>query len=193
MPTLPADVDAITRAAERLRAGEVVAYPTETRYGLGVRYDAPAAIARLKDVKGRGEQPLSVLVADQRMLELVVDPSKISERARQLMALHWPGPLTLVLPGRPELAPSLRNADGGVGVRISPDPIAAALVRALGLPLTATSANRSGDPPAATAAEAELPGVALVLDDGPRDGVPSTVAAVVGDELRILRGGGIAL
>ncbi|PID38927.1 MAG: threonylcarbamoyl-AMP synthase [Deltaproteobacteria bacterium] len=193
MQTLHAEEAAIARAAELLRAGEVVAYPTETRYGLAVRFDDGDAIARLVAVKGRGDQPLSVLVSNHEMLERVVDPSAISRRARELMTRHWPGPLTLVLPGRNTLHRALRNAEGGVGVRISPDPVAAALVDAAGLPLTATSANLSSEPAASSAEEAALAGVALILDDGPRDGQPSTVAVVSGEAVKVLRAGGVAL
>lgn len=187
-----ADSAGIAQAVSLLRAGEVVAIPTETRYGLAVAADSEAALARLQAVKGRGPaQPISVLVADRAMLDAVV--AEVSTTAEALMARHWPGPLTLVLPAHPDLPAPLRNADGGVGVRISPDPIAQALVSRFGAPLTATSANLSGQEAATDAQAADLPGVALTLDDGRRDGRPSTVAEVRGAQVRVLRQGGVAL
>ena len=192
MPILfPAAPETIAQAAEALRRGKVVAYPTETRYGLAVRADSDAAIECLKRIKGREDKPLSVLVANQSMLEMVVEPAALCCRARQLIARYWPGPLTLVLPARKGLPTALYNAQGGVGVRVSSDPVAAELVCALSLPLTATSANRGGKPAATTAQEAALEGVAMVLDDGERDGEPSTVMEVLDGTSRILRQGNV--
>lgn len=195
MPAAPrvwADDQGITEAAERVRAGEVIAYPTETLYGLGADGLDSVAVARVVAIKGRhDQQPISLLVADEEMLASLV--REVPPAALALARRHWPGPLTLVLPARPGLPSPLVNERGGVGIRISPDPVASALVRVLGRPLTATSANRSGQPAAEEASAVALAGLALVLDGGPRRGVPSTVVEALGERLSILRSGAVAL
>ena len=108
-----------------------------------------------------------------------------------LLGEHWPGPLTVVLAAKPGLPSVLVSEAGGIGLRMSPDPVAAQLVDAVGAPITATSANRSGAPPATVATAAALAGVALVLDDGPRNNPPSTVIEAVGP-LRLLRPGPVS-
>lgn len=186
-PLVHADASAVRRAGELILAGAVVAYPTETLYGLAVDASAAAAVERLLWVKRRDPtHSVSLLVADEQMLGAVV--SAISPLARRLMQQHWPGPLTLVLAARDDLPAALVGASGGVGVRVSSDPVATALVRAVGRPITATSANLSHEEPATTAAQAALPGVALVLDDGQRAAQASTVVELVGQP-RVLRGG----
>jgi L-threonylcarbamoyladenylate synthase len=181
----------IAAAASAIARGEVVAFPTESSYGLAVLLE-PTALARLFSLKQREPgKPPPILIAPD-MLERLV--TRVPERARTLMARFWPGPLTLVLPARTEL-PELVVADGYVGVRQSPHPIAAALVRAVGAPITATSANRSGEPPAMTADEARraFPTV-HVLDAGTAGaGLPSTVVRVDDDGvMTMLREGAIA-
>ncbi|MCA9669147.1 MAG: threonylcarbamoyl-AMP synthase [Myxococcales bacterium] len=184
-----ADDAGIARAAERVRAGEVVAFPTESSYGLAALALDAAALQRLVELKGRAaSQRISLLVADASMLAEVT--RELPARARALIAAHWPGALTLVLPARAGLAPQLVNEHGGVGVRVSSDPVAQALVRAVGAPITATSANLGGQPAATTAQEASIAGVALVLDDGPRTAAASTVAEVAADgAVTVLRAG----
>ena len=126
--------------------GEIVAFPTESSYGLGVDALSSHALERLFALKRREPgKPPPILISDDRMLELLV--AHVPPRARELMARFWPGPLTLVLPARPGLPASLVS-DGGVGVRRSPHPLADALVAAFGGPVTATSANLSGRPAA---------------------------------------------
>ncbi|MCK5798806.1 MAG: threonylcarbamoyl-AMP synthase [Deltaproteobacteria bacterium] len=192
MPILRADSEGIARAAALLRDGAVVAYPTETSYGLAVRADDGAAVARLFAIKGRhGAQAIALIVADETMLETVVEPSAWTPEARVLVKRHWPGPLTLVLRAQEWVAAALVNDSGGVGVRISSDPIATALVRAVGIALTATSANAHGDPSASAASDALIPGVTWVVDGGRRIGRPSTVARVDRDGVKILRRGAI--
>jgi L-threonylcarbamoyladenylate synthase len=186
-----ADPASIRRAAVLVRAGEVVGFPTETLYGLAALALSRVALERLVTLKARDpSQPISVMVEDRAMLGLLVD--RIPESAAGLMDRFWPGPLTLVLPARRELPGALVGARGGVGVRISSDPVAAALVRDIGAPMTATSANLSGTSPATTAAEASISGVALVLDDGPRCHPPSTVVEVI-DAPVVLRQGAIRI
>jgi L-threonylcarbamoyladenylate synthase len=184
---------AVAAAVAALGRGEVVAYPTETFYGLGVDATDEAALARLAALKGRGaEKAISVLVVGPEMLDrlCVPDPS-----ARSLMAAHWPGPLTLALPARPGL-PAPIVADGCVAVRESPHPLARALVAAFGRPVTTTSANHAGAPPATTAAQvrASFGDGCHVLDGGPTPGgAPSTLARVRGGRVEVLRQGAIRL
>ncbi|MSP60044.1 MAG: threonylcarbamoyl-AMP synthase [Myxococcales bacterium] len=182
----------VVEAVAVLRRGGIVALPTESSYGLAASALDPAALARLAIVKGRPEgKPPPLLVDGEGMLGRLV--TEIPEVAQALIARHWPGPLTLVLPARPGLPAEITLA-GFVAARASPHPIAFALVRAFGSPITATSANRSGEPAALTPAGAALPGVDLVLGCGPAvGGPPSTVARVHPDgRIEILRQGPIA-
>jgi L-threonylcarbamoyladenylate synthase len=179
-----------------LRGGGVVAYPTETYYGLAVDARDEGALERLLALKGRGaDRTISLIVADRAMVESLC--AEIPRRAIELMEAHWPGPLTLVLPARPGLPPALVG-EGGVAVRCSPHPVAAALVAALGAPITATSANRAGQPPARTPAEVRAAftgGAALhVCEAGETPGgPPSTLVRVRGDALEVLRRGAVPI
>jgi L-threonylcarbamoyladenylate synthase len=182
----------IVFAAEALRRGEVVAYPTETFYGLGVNALDELALARLRLLKGRGaEKAISILVSDSAMLDRVC-PS-VPPLARKLMARHWPGPLTLVLPARADLPQPLLQ-EGCVAVRISSNPTAQALVSAFGAPVTTTSANLVGEPPASTPemVEEAFDGRCRVIHGGVTPGgSASTVVRIRGRNLEILRRGAI--
>jgi L-threonylcarbamoyladenylate synthase len=189
---LTATDEAIELGANAILRGEVIAYPTETLYGLAVDALNQEAVRRLASIKGRGEaSPISVLVLDLAMLERVVET--ISPKAMHFIQRYWPGPLTLILPGKTSLPDLVINQRGGIGVRISSDPTAARLLRAVGSPITTTSANRSGYPPASTGQEALLDGVSLIIDDGPRTGAPSTLVDLLDDYPRILRQGELEL
>lgn len=191
--TRAGDESWIAPTVAALREGEVVALPTESSYGLAVDALSEPALDRLWAVKGRPEgKPPPILVDGETMLPRLL--TTLPDEARRLIAAHWPGALTLALPARADL-PAAIVAEGFVGVRASPHPIAMRLVRAFGGPITATSANRAGAPPALTAAGAALPGVALVLDGGPAAGAaPSTVARVhVDGRVELLRSGPIDL
>jgi len=150
--------DPLGDAARWLRSGGLLAYPTETVWGLAADATSDAAIARLLRWKGRqGGDPLAILVEVEADLpRLGFEPGP---EAKKLAALFWPGPLTLVLPCRRRFAKGVARGDGAVGVRCSAHPLAAALARRLRAdgvgPITATSLNRSGSPPARTRAEAE--------------------------------------
>jgi L-threonylcarbamoyladenylate synthase len=178
-------------AVVALRGGEIVAYPTETFYGLGVdAFDEPA-LARLRELKGRAEKVFSVLVVGDDMLERLCEPPSLAALA--LMRRHWPGALTLALPARPG-APEALVSEGCVAVRESPHPLARALVRAFGGPVTATSANLAGQPPATTAADVRraLRGRCVVLPGGPTaGGAPSTLVRVRGSRIEVLRPGAV--
>ncbi|MES1165739.1 MAG: L-threonylcarbamoyladenylate synthase [Verrucomicrobiota bacterium] len=183
----------VAAAIAALRRGEVVAYPTETFYGLGVDAFDAAALERLRALKGRGEKAISLLIDGEAMLARLC--AEVPPRARALMARHWPGALTLALPASAGL-PEALVSDGCVAVRQSPHPVARALVAGFGGPVTTTSANRSGEPPATTAAavRAALGGGCHVLDGGATaGGAPSTLARVRGDSLEILRAGAVDL
>ena len=189
------EMDALARAAAVLRAGGLVAFPTETFYGLGAAADDPAAVRRVFSVKGRDEgKPLLVLVDSIAMAETVAE---VTPSARALMARHWPGALTLVLRARPGVPEAVMAGTGTIGVRLSPHPVAHGLVRALGSPVTAPSANLADAEPPTTAADvmAVLDGaIDLVLDGGlTAGGPPSTVADVTSGAPRVLRQGAVAL
>ena len=183
----------LATAATAIIAGQVVAYPTETFYGLAVDALAEDALTRLAALKGRGvEKAFSLLVADRNMLSSVC--AEVSNLAESLIRKHWPGPLTLALPARPGLPPQIVS-DGFVALRMSPHPLAQALVVAVGRPITATSANPAGAAPPCTAGEVAtyFPASAcLILDGGATPGGrPSTLARVRGDRLEILRAGAV--
>jgi len=193
-PVAHAFPEEIAFAVEALRRGEVVAYPTETFYGLGVNALDELALARLGRLKGReAGKPISVLVSGQEMIELLC--KTVPPAARRLMAAYWPGPLTLVLPARKGI-PAPLVSDGCVAVRESPHPTAQALVDAFGGPVTTTSANRAGEPPATTAEAVEeiFEGQCRVIHGGATTGgAPSTVARVRGGKVEILRAGALTI
>jgi L-threonylcarbamoyladenylate synthase len=181
-------------AVAALNRGEVIVFPTETLYGLGADALNAAAVERVFHLKGRdAANPISVVVANRAMLCTIV--GDVPRLAEQLIAEFWPGPLTLVLPAKNDLSKHLVNARGGVGVRISSAPIAAELLRELGKPITATSANPSGKNPARRIDEAKryFPGEITVFIDGGElhSNVGSTVAEISGDKVRVIREGEI--
>jgi len=182
----PADPPHIARAAERLRAGHLVAFPTDTLYGVGARATDPAAVARLYQVKRRPPgQPMVWLVSDRAQAERY---GVVSSAAAELIARFWPGPLTLVLP-------SLADNKSTIAVRAPADAVALALLTALGEPIASSSANAAGRPPPIDA-EQVIAGLGdeldVVLDGGPcRIGQPSTILDVSGTTPRILREGAI--
>jgi L-threonylcarbamoyladenylate synthase len=183
---------ALAEAAAALAAGELVAFPTETFYGLGAAALRPAAVRRIFEVKARPEgKPLLVLVDSIAMVERLA--ARVPPRARELMARHWPGPLTLVVEAAAVVPPEVTAGTGTVGVRLSAHPVARGLVSALGEPITAPSANPSGAPAPTTAAEVIAyfrAGVALVLDAGATPGgEASTVLDVTTDPPRVIRAG----
>jgi L-threonylcarbamoyladenylate synthase len=187
---------ALDEAVEVLRAGGTVVFPTESFYGLGVQALDAAAVARVFRLKGRPEsKPLLVLVDSVKMAEALA--ASISDGARELMARHWPGPLTLVLAAVPGLPQALTAGTGTVGVRVPGHPVALALVRAAGVPVTAPSANPSREAPAISAEDVRRyfgGGVDLILDGGSTAGGPgSTVADCTVWPPRVLRQGPVVL
>jgi L-threonylcarbamoyladenylate synthase len=177
---------------EALKRGHVIVFPTETLYGLGADALNEAAVEKVFQLKGRDSgNPIPVLVANQGMLDTLV--AKVPTTAQRLIDQYWPGPLTLVLPGRKNIPKYLCNSSGGVGVRISSQPIAASLVNGLGQPLTATSANPSSEEPARTLQEAKTyfaGRVELFIDGGALTSKSgSTVVEVMEDSIKIIREG----
>lgn len=188
---LPATLD---EAARVLRAGGLVAFPTETFYGLGAHALDQAAVGRVFQAKGRpADKPLLVLVDSVEMVARVA--RDVPALARRLMDRYWPGPLTLVLAAHPGLPVALTAGTGTIGVRLSGHPVARALVTALGAAITAPSANPHGalSPRTADEVVASLGGrVDLVLDGGPtRGGPPSTLLDLTRTPAVVLRTGAI--
>lgn len=187
---------AIAEAAALLRAGQLVAFPTETVYGLGADATNPDAVAGIFRAKERPySDPLIVHLAGASQLEQVA--AQVPDIAGTLAERFWPGPLTLVLPRAPRI-PSLVTAGGEtVGVRIPSHPVARELIRRAGVPVAAPSANRFMRTSPTTAAHvlADLEGrIACVLDAGPTSvGVESTVLDVTASPPRVLRPGGVTL
>jgi L-threonylcarbamoyladenylate synthase len=184
--------EALAKACDTLRAGGVVAFPTETYYGLAVDPFNPVALARLFALKGRS--------ADKPVLLIVDDPSQLAALVAEipplfvlLMQRFWPGPLTLVFPGVPSLPEMLTGQSATIGVRVSSHPVARQFVRAYGRPITATSANFSGHPAAVTASEVREqlgPELDMILDGGETPGGQgSTLLGYQEGKVRLLRAG----
>jgi L-threonylcarbamoyladenylate synthase len=185
----------LSHAIASLKSGNVIVFPTETVYGLGADALNPDAVEKVYRLKGRNPQvPIPVIVADQAMLNGLVE--KIPPVARTLMEHFWPGPLTLVLPAAPGMPKQLLNGAGGVGVRISSQPIATRLAKELGHPLTATSANPSGRPAAATIGQAQnyFAGAIETFIDGGKlpSKTGSSVVEVIDGSIKIIREGEIS-
>lgn len=194
----------VTAAALCLRDGGVLIYPTETFFALGCLADQAAAVNQLYQMKGRPvHKPLPLLAADSSQ----VDRAALLTALPAGLAAFWPGPLTVLLPARPGLPRLLVNPQGQVAIRVTPHPLAAALAREAGGPLTATSANLSGGTPARNAEDldprllAALGGLTIhgragrILRGGPapEGGLPSTVVEPLstgnGHDLRLIRPG----
>ncbi len=199
--------DPLTEAVDWLRAGELIAFATETVWGLGADARCDAALERLQRFKGRDPNaPISILVDGTASLSaLGFEPGPA---ARVLAERFWPGPLTLVMPCKRRFAAGVARADGAVGVRCSPHPAAAALAKRLvdtGVgPVTATSLNRSGGPPARSRDEAsavcgdvaradcaDAEPRLLELPDDAGGGRESTVVDLCGPQPVVLRWGAI--
>lgn len=188
------DTGAIGRAAAVIRGGGLVAFPTETVYGLGADATSSAAVLRIYAAKERDRSdPLIVHVADIAAVAMVA--AGMPPLARKLADRFWPGPLTLVLERGPGIAPEVSGGRTTVAVRVPSHPVAQALLRGAGLPIAAPSANRFTRTSATTAAHVreDLDGrVEIVLDAGPATaGLESTVVAVQGSTVRILRPGAV--
>ena len=185
----------LVEAIAALHAGELVVFPTETFYGIAADASSPGALARLFALKQRDAgKPVALIAADcQTAFGLA---RMLPADAPRLAAAFWPGPLTIVVAARGGMPPEILGDDGGVGVRVSSHPIARALAAGLGRPITATSANLAGEPPATTIAEARQAlgaKVKVYLEGGTlAAGAPSTVVAVDDSGWHLLRAGAIS-
>ena len=185
--------EAIEEAAMLIRQGELVAFPTETVYGLGANALDAAAVPKIYLAKGRpGDNPLIVHIASPEAAEPL---AYVDERAKKLMRAFWPGPLTLLLPKKP-IIPAVTNAGlPSVALRMPSHPVALSLLRACEVPIAAPSANTSGRPSPTTAQHVldDLCGkLFLILDGGEcAVGLESTVLDVTGDVPTIVRPGGV--
>ncbi|HEX8457198.1 MAG TPA: L-threonylcarbamoyladenylate synthase [Pyrinomonadaceae bacterium] len=183
-------------AAALVKAGGLISFRTDTFYGLGADPFNREALGRLLALKGREDgKPILLVIAD------ATEVTRFNARGGRLFdalsARHWPGALTLVVGARPELPEELTAGTGTIGLRLPADEDVRELLRACGGALTATSANRAGEPPARTATEAAgaFPeGLALIIDGGAaRLEAPSTVLDVSGDdEARLIREGAVS-
>jgi L-threonylcarbamoyladenylate synthase len=186
------DVRAIAAAAAVVEAGGLVAFPTESFYGLGADALDSDAVARVFEVKGRPEHKALLVLVDSIDMAAGL-AARVSDGARALMARYWPGPLTLVLEAADRVPAGLTGGGSTIGVRMPGHAVARALVRSAGRPITAPSANPSEAPPALTAAAVReyFEGrVELILDGGPTaGGAGSTVADCTVWPPRILRQG----
>ena len=188
------DPKEIKRAGDMIHAGGLVAFPTETVYGLAADVFNEQAVARVFQVKGRpAHNPLPVQIALMDDLPRLV--SEIPPIAERLMREFWPGPLTLVFPASPDVPKLVTAGTGKVGIRMPDHSVAWDLIRAAGTPIVAPSANASGQPPPTTAEEVlrYLQGkIELILDGGPTSlKVASTVVDVTQTPPKILRVGSI--
>ena len=188
------DEEKLAEAVRVMREGGVVAFPTETFYGLGADARNEAAVEKIFRIKGRNfRNPLSVIVVNDR--EVIPLVEEIPATATILMQTFWPGPLTLIFRAAPSVSSRLTGGTGKIGIRVSSHPVARLLAAALSGPLTATSANPSGGPECSSAdavirALGDLPDA--VIDGGETPGgAGSTILDVTLFPPRILREGAI--
>lgn len=189
------DCEGLREAADLLRDGGLVVFPTETVYGLGANALDGRAVLRVFEAKGRpADNPLIVHVADPSGAERV---AYVPELGRKLMERFWPGPLTLVMPARGIVPPQVTAGLSTVAVRMPAQPIALELIRLAGVPVAAPSANLSGrpSPTDAEAVEEDLGDrVEMILDGGPTHfGLESTVLDITGEKAVLLRPGGVGI
>ncbi len=186
------DDSVIAEASSILRSGGVVAYPTETFYGLGADGQNEEAIKKIFLIKGRNfKNPISVIVGNVNDVRGLVDG--VSEIALHLMERFWPGALTIIFKASPDISDHLTAGTGKIGIRLSSHPVATALARKLGRPITATSANFSGSNEC-TSADEVIQGIGdqvdAVIDGGQTPGgLGSTIIDVTTDPPAILREG----
>lgn len=187
--------EVLKKASAVLNDGGIVAYPTETFYGLGVKFDKENSLKKLFELKKRQEEkPMPLIIGSRASMSMIA--ASINEIAESLMDKFWPGPLTLILEAKKGLSPYLTADTGRIAVRIPGESAALYLVREAGFPITATSANPSGIPPAEDA-ETVIKyfgeKIDLIIDGGKTPGgLPSTIVDAAGKSIKIVREGVIA-
>ena len=187
--------DALQEAASWIVSGGLVALPTDTLYGLAADPFSAAAVARVFVVKGRDAgRALPLIAADAAQVSAHL--GRLSAIGARLAERFWPGPLTLVVRAPSALAPDVTGGTGTVGVRVPADAVARAICAAVGRPITATSANLSGEPPTSDPDEVERTlgdRLDLLIDAGETPGgAPSTIVNVTGAEPALVRAGAIS-
>src|SRR2546428_2001368 len=186
----------LQEAGHVVRGGGVIAFPTETFYGLGVDPFNVQAVQRLYALRGGSRRPSAILVLTRSRHELLALVSEITRAAERLMEACWPGPLTLVFRAAVAVPSVLTAGTGTIGDRLSAYPDVRRVLDVIGGPLTGTSANRTGQPPATTAAEVERAfgaDIDLIVNGGPTPGgLPSTVLDTTVSPPRLIREGCLA-
>ena len=187
------DAETPARASAIISTGGVIAFRTDTFYGLGADPLNAAAVRKIKELKGREEnKPILLLISDVDQIDRFIEAP---DSYRQIATQHWPAALTLIGKARPELPTDLTAGTNTIGLRLPDDEEVRALVRGCGGALTATSANPSGKPPAETAADVKnyFPtGIDLIVDGGAAlITEPSTVVDVTGKQPRMIREGAV--
>jgi len=184
----------LKQAVEALEKGSILAYPTETFYGLGVKFDIEDSLRKLYEVKQRPkDKAMPLIIGNKELLTLIAESA--NPKALLLMERFWPGPLTLILPAKGNISSYITAGTGRVAVRIPGESFALYIAKRANFPITATSANPAGMPPAK---DAEIvinyfgDKIDLLIDGGPsRVDMPSTIVDVTGEEIKILREGAI--
>lgn len=184
--------EVLLHAVNMLEKGGIVAFPTETFYGLGVKFDNEEALKKLYDIKQRPkDKAIPLIIGNMALLDTIV--ASANQKAYLLMQRLWPGPLTLLLPARKTLSQLLTAGTGKVAVRMPGESFALRLAKAAGFAITATSANPSGSSPASDAlAVLGYFGdhIDLIIDAGPSPGgLPSTITEVTDKGIKVLREG----
>ena len=189
--------EAVSKAIDVLHSGGIIAYPTETFYGLGVRFDMAESLKRIYELKRRPvEKAMPVIIGTRALLSEIVTGEwnrNIPSSAKSLMDRFWPGPLTLLLPAKEGLSGYLTADTGKIAVRVPGESFALCLAKRAGFPITATSANISGMPPAEDA-EAVIKyfgnSIDLLIDGGSTPGgLPSTIVDISEGRIKIVREG----
>jgi L-threonylcarbamoyladenylate synthase len=188
--------EALEKASEIIKKGGVIAYPTETFYGLGAKFDDITALKKLYGIKHRSwNKALPLIIGEKGELDLIA--SAITGSAEKLADKFWPGPLTLLLPAKPYISEFITAKTGKIAVRTPGKSFALDLARLLGFPITATSANISGMPPADNADDVIRyfnDALDLIIDCGKTPGgKPSTIVDASAEKIRFLRAGAISI
>jgi L-threonylcarbamoyladenylate synthase len=186
--------EVLKTAVETLKTGGIVAYPTETFYGLGVKFDLEQSLKRLYEIKQRPkDKAMPLIIGEKRLLASIA--SSINSAAESLIDGFWPGPLTLLVPAGENISEWLTAGTRNIAVRVPGESFALELARHAGFPITSTSANISGFPPARDAATVRKyfsDDIDLIVDGGEAPGgLPSTIVDTTGNGMRIVREGAI--